>query len=78
LNPPPRPARGRYVRKPKERASAVIGAAADVPGIREILKSIYGRTRPPFTAVAVAAEIWDADITEIEKLLKPSGKKPSR
>ena len=78
LNPPPKPTRGKYARKPKERPYAVVGATADVPRIRAALKSIYGRARPPFNAVEVAAEIWGADITEIEKLLKPSGKKPPR
>jgi len=74
FNPPPPPTRGKYVRKLKDRPDAIIGAAADVPRVRVILKEIYGSKRPPFNASKVAAAIWGADEDELEAYLKKSGK----
>lgn len=78
IHAPRPPARGKYVRKPKDRPSAIVGAATDVPRIRVVLRDMYGRKRPPFNAAKVAAEIWGADVDELEKYLKPSGGRKPR
>jgi hypothetical protein len=75
---PPKPERGKYRRKLKERPAALLAATADLPRVRKVLKERFGNKHLRYpgkekgntAALDVTAARWGVKVASLRALTK--------